>query len=200
MTSRPTIALFAAAALGLGAFAATPAHATQFTGSINLVDDTKDHLTFSGGGTINWNQPTLNTWTHYDSIMTYTLDPSKLGSYDDEIEADLTFQLPDVQTFTHTGDANDYVFNIFGIIGSTGSITWDQPNPFTLTFNTGDQIKLQLDPGIFGQGGLNDTGYLSVEVEQTKVPEPMSLSLLGAGLAALGVVSRRPSRLATTTA
>lgn len=201
MTSRPLIALFAAAALGAGAFVATPAQATLFTGSIDLIDTTAHNpLKFSGTGTIDWNQTTLNTWTHYDSIMSYQLDRSKLGFTSDEIEADLHFTLPAANDITHTGDANDSVYKILGFVGSTGAITWDEPNPFKIDFTTGDQINLRLDPGIFGQGGYGDTGVLSVEVEQTKVPEPMSLSLLGAGLAALGVASRRRSRPVTTTA
>ena len=201
MTSRTAIALFAAAALGAGAFVATPAQATQFSGSIQLVDTTAGNpLDFSGSGTINWNETTLNTWTHYDGIMSYTLDPSKLGLYNDEIQANLNFTLPAAQFVTHTGDASDAVFKVFGFIGSTGAITWDKPNPFTIDFTTGDEISLYLDPGVFGQGGYKNTGVLSVEVEQTKVPEPMSLALLGAGLAGLGVVSRRRSRLPTAAA
>ena len=202
MTSRTATALFAAAAaLSIGAFVATPAQATLFTGSIQLVDNTKGNpLDFSGSGTINWNETTLNTWTHYDAIMSYTLDPTKLGLYNDEIQANLDFALPAAQLVKHTGDASDAVFSIFGFIGSGGAITWDKPNPFTIDFTTGDEISLQLDSGVFGQGGYKNTGVLSVEVEQTKVPEPMSLALLGAGLAGLGIVSRRRSRLPTAAA
>ncbi|WP_428533989.1 PEP-CTERM sorting domain-containing protein [Rhodopila sp.] len=203
MTSRPMITLFAAAALSVGAFAAAPAHATVFAGSITLTDTTAHTpLNFSGGSTIdfNWNQTTLNTSTHYDNVATYTLDPTKTGVYNDQIEADFDFTQPDVQNVTHGGNATDLVYKVFGFVGSSGAITWNQPNPFLIDFATGDEISLTLDPGIFGQGGYANTGDLSVEVKQTKVPEPMSLSLLGAGLAALGVASRRRPRAMAATA
>ena len=202
MTSRPMIALFAAAALSVGAFAAAPAHATVFAGSITLTDTTTgDPLDFSGSSkNFTWNQTTLNTSTHYDDVSTYTLDPTKTGLYNDQIEADIDFTQPDSQNVTHGGNATDLVLKVFGFVGSSGAITWDQPDPFLIDFATGDEISLTLDDGIFGQGGYANTGDLSVEVKQTKVPEPMSLSLLGAGLAALGVVSRRRPRAMAATA
>lgn len=123
-----------------------------------------------------------------------------LGIYNDQIEADLDFTLPAAQNVTHSGNASDTVYALCGFVGSGGSITWNQPNPFLITFSAGDQISLMLDSGVFGQGGYKNTGVLSVEVKQTQVPEPMSLALLGAGLAGLGVVSRRRSNSATTAA
>ncbi|WP_428492375.1 PEP-CTERM sorting domain-containing protein [Rhodopila sp.] len=89
------------------------------------------------------------------------------------------------------------MFNVFGVVGSGGAITWNKPNPFLIDFATGDEISLTLDAGIFGQGGYANTGDLSVEVKQTKVPEPMSLSLLGAGLGVV-VSRRRPRAMAAT--
>ena len=205
MTSRPLLALFAAAALGAGAFVATPAHATLFTGTMTVTDTTPgDPLKFvqtnSAPGVINWNQTTLNTWTHYDSIVSYMLDTTKLGVTNDSIEADLDFTLPAAQNVMHGGNATDLVIKFFGLVSSSGAITWNLPNPFAIDFSTGDEIYVTLDSGIFGQGGYTDSGFLSVEVDQTKVPEPMSLSLLGAGLAALGVVSRRRPRAMAATA
>ena len=102
----------------------------MFSGSINLVDTTHNNpLNFSGSGTIDWNQTTLNTQTHYDGIMSYTLDPTKLGLYNDKIEADLDFTLPAEQEVTHTGHASDAVFQFFGSVDSLGTIHLEPAEP-----------------------------------------------------------------------
>ena len=72
--------------------------------------------------------------------MSYTLDPTKLGLYNDKIEADLDFHPAGrAESDPHRPHASDAVFQFFGSVDSLGTITWSQPNPFTIDFTTGDE-------------------------------------------------------------
>lgn len=96
----------------------------------------------------------------------------------------------------------DGVSLLLGLI-QYGTLEWDGDGSTVLSFGElGDgKLKIWLEDEVFNKGvfGLNEGEHYGAEVkvkfkllaEATEVPEPVTISLLGAGLAGLGFAARR---------
>ena len=113
---------------------------------------------------------------------------------------ELTFDLAgsqrgDTNTMTNYGidTTGDNIADISGVLLSRDSA--DLFSTVTLSFTTGAAIPVARI--IFGQegGNNNDVGLLLDNVKFQTVPEPASLMLLGAGLAAIGIWRRKAAKV-----
>lgn len=140
--------------------------------------------------------------TSYTDKLTVTGLDINLASVtqSDQVGVDIHFNLPDPTSTSigGTGTLTD-VFHLRGFYYSdTGTITWGAPA--TVSFLDGSVLEIKID-NIF-LSGLNGvatgSGNLTMTVQKVAaVPEPMTMSLFGAGLLGLtGVAAKRRKKRA----
>lgn len=133
----------------------------------------------------------------YTDLLTVTgLDASLLSNrmFSDNIAVDILFNLPGLAgtTIGGSGSITD-TFHLRGFYyADSGEIAWS--GPATIDFADGAELSLALDNiTLSGVNGISTgSGNLTMTVEKTDpVPEPLTLSLFGAGMAGIAAARRR---------
>jgi len=139
-------------------------------------------------------------FTYTDKLTITGLDLNLVPTtQSDSVAVGISFALPNVTAATIGGTGS--LTNTFNLRGfyyvDTGTITWSGPQ--TVNFANGSALELKMDDisiagtnGIAtGSGNLNFTIQKTAAVQAVAVPEPMTMSLFGAGLAGVAAVRRR---------
>lgn len=134
-------------------------------------------------------------FTYTDKLTVTGLDFNLVPTtQSDAVAVNIAFVLPNAAgaDITGTGSLTD-TFHLRGFYYSdTGTISWG--GPVTLNFADGSVLGLKIDDiTLSGISGVaTGSGNLTMTVQKAAdVPEPLTLSLFGAGLAGTIVVRRR---------
>jgi PEP-CTERM motif len=189
------------AALAVLAITAGAAHATVFTGTDAFTDSTPGNaLSLTAVydlNPINFNLTAGNTFSTLDLLTIQSSDGANpfFGSATatDNIKVTFAFTAPSSGAGSTSGSGSETVVSFFGIItGSSGLITWDNPN--TITFADGAILSVSLGDTNLSGTGTTKSGVVAATFtdvrDPTSVPEPMSLALLGSGLLGITAVRR----------
>jgi hypothetical protein len=165
-----------------------------FSGTLTFKDVSpplNNAIGFSGGfadPSFNFTGGTGTTYTDKLSVSATDLNFADV-TQSDQVAIAATFTTPGVlsENLGGTGSLTDTFYGI--LYTDSGTITWNAIAP--VTFSDGSVLDLSMAPiklsGI--DGVIGGSGYLTVTIAQ--VPEPLTLSIFGAGLAGAMAMRRR---------
>jgi len=160
-----------------------------------------DNILFSGSGTVynlSLDTGSAPITTGFTLSFTVTVDPTVCAACVIIQNVDQMFTQ---QVGTGTQIPNASTATITTSTGSPSSITLDaggvgaNETKLVSVGNTTEAISFQYSPdGIPGNGPAGQLSGLTIGISQSAVPEPMTFSLMGAGLLGLGLLRKRIGR------